>query len=190
MRLDHIAFRTIDREGAVEFYVKAFGYKPQVEFEINLEDGSKAKCMALEPTEKTVGNMQFFCTSYINVGPGVPHHQVQYHLAPEIFISDGPPGSLIHKWVMEWGHGSGGVHHFAYQVDSVRDTMKYWIEQGLAEFTTPDPLSCEDLTQVFSKPNKYTGVIYEFIERKGQHGFCRDNVGRLMASTANLKPGA
>lgn len=188
MRLDHVAYRVKDRAATVAFFVNAFGYKPQTEFEITLEDGSSAKCASLEPPEKEVAGMPFLCASYVNVGPRVPQEQVEYHLAPEIFVSDGPPGSVIDKWVDEWAHGMGGIHHLAYQVGSVRDTMKVWMDNGWAEFTTPDPLACEDLTQVFSKPNRNTGVIYEFIERHGQHGFCKGNVSRLMSSTKDFKP--
>lgn len=173
----------------MKFFMDAFGYKMQSEFDIDLEDGSKAKCVALEPPEKLIPEMGFLCTSFVNVGPKVPQERVEYHLAPELFISAGPEGSLIDRWVNEWGHGRGGVHHCAYQVDSVRETMKLWLDNGWAEFTTPDPLNCEDLSQVFSKPNRYTNVIYEFIERKGQHGFCANNVGKLMASTANIRVG-
>lgn len=194
MRLDHIAYRTLDRDASVKFFKEAFGYREQAEFDINLEDGSVAKCMALEPPEKSVQGMEF------TLGHMAPCHfssagslPTEYHMAPEVFVSSGPPGSLIHNWVMNLGpvrsgNGErvGGIHHLAYQVASVSQTMKLWLRNGWAEFTTADPLECEDLTQVFTKPCKHTGVIYEFIERKGQHGFCRDNVGRLMQSTASL----
>jgi catechol 2,3-dioxygenase-like lactoylglutathione lyase family enzyme len=193
MRLDHIAYRTLDRDASVNFFKDAFGYKEQAEFDINLEDGSVAKCMALEPPEKLFAGMPF------SLGHMMPCHfmsngvSVEYHMAPEVFVSSGPPGSLIYNWVMQLGpvrggNGErvGGIHHLAYQVPSVKETMALWLKKGWAEFTTEAPLECEDLTQVFTKPCKHTGVIYEFIERKGQHGFCRDNVGRLMQSTASL----
>jgi catechol 2,3-dioxygenase-like lactoylglutathione lyase family enzyme len=190
MRLDHVAFRVADREAAADFWCnpETFAYTRQDggEFDINLEDGSTAKCIALSPPEKVLPNAPFHCISYLPVGPMIPQVMIDYHLPPEIFISSGPEGSLIHKWVQEWGHGIGGVHHFAYEVVSVRDTMKLWMDKGWAEFTTPDPLGCEDLTQVFTKPNKYLGVLIEFIERRGVHGFCRDNVAALMNSTGKL----
>lgn len=189
MRLDHIAYRVKDRDKTAKFLTDAFGYKVQTEFDIKLEDGSTAKCIALEPPEKELPALNFQCISYVPVGPRVPHQQVMYHMAPEIFVSSGPPGSLIDNWVEQWGRGIGGIHHLAYQVDDVEAKMKEWIENGWA-FTTNEALKCEDLTQVFSLPHPLTGMIYEFIERKGQQGFCKDNVARLMQSTANqLKSG-
>jgi len=190
MRIDHLAFRVKDRDATANFLCNSpLKYKRQEggEFEITLDDGSKASCIALEPTEKTQPGMPFFCTSFIPVGPQIPQLRVDYHLAPEIFVSSGPPGSLIDNWVNEWTGGRGGLHHIALQVDDVRAVMKEWIAGGWL-FTTDDALSCEDLTQVFTKPNEHLGIIFEFIERKGQHGFCAKNVGKLMASTASLKP--
>lgn len=175
MRLDHMAYRVKDREKAVAFFCEAFGYTVQTEFWITLEDGSKAKCTALEPPEKAgLGDKPNFING-------------AYHLAPEIFVSAGDPGSLIDRWVDKWaGPGQmGAVHHMAYQVDSVQGTMDNWRAQGFA-FTTDEPLECDDLIQVFTQPNPYTGIIYEFIERKGQHGFCQDNVVKLMNSTKHL----
>ncbi len=65
--------------------------------------------------------------------------------------------------------------------------MKEWREKGYAEFTTEKPLTCEGLTQCFTKPSQLTGVIYEFIERKeGGDGFCQGNVRSLMESTKGL----
>lgn len=191
MRLDHIAYRVKDRLTAVSFFCEAFGHKVQTEFDITLEDGSTAKCTALEPPEKLSQGVPF--TQEVEVMRIVEVNNVPidkpisatYHLAPEIFVSSGPPGSVIDRWVNDWGRGIGGVHHMAYQVEDVRATMKKWIEMGWL-FTTNDALDCEDLTQVFSKPHPLTGIIYEFIERRGQHGFCRDNVAKLMSSTADL----
>ncbi len=111
--------------------------------------------------------------------------EINYHLAPEIFVSDGPAGGLIDNWVNKWGNGIGGVHHMAYQVDDVKAKMQEWLDKGWL-FLSDEPMKCEDLTQVFSKPHPLTGIIYEFIERKGQRGFCRDNVAKLMGSTKDL----
>lgn len=180
MRLDHVAYRVKNRPAAVKFFCDAFGYRVQDEFEIILEDGSKAKCQSLEPPEKEDPEQETEeYVEYPGVGVGF------YHLAPEIFVSDGPPGSVIDDWVNSWGHGVGGVHHLAYEVDDVQAKMDEWKAKGWL-FTTPVPLKCEDLTQVFSMPNPFTGVIYEFIQRRGQRGFCRDNVAKLMSSTKDL----
>lgn len=105
-------------------------------------------------------------------------------MAPEIFVSDGDPESIVGQWVATRG-GIGGIHHLAYQVNSVQNQMDEWLKNGYAEFTTQSPLTCPGLTQVFTKPSQLTGVIYEFIER-GEHGFCKDNVKALMESTKNL----
>jgi 4-hydroxyphenylpyruvate dioxygenase-like putative hemolysin len=104
-------------------------------------------------------------------------------MAPEIFVSDGSPDSIVGKWVAK-RDGVGGIHHLAYQVGSVQAKMDEWREKGYAEFTTAAPLTCPGLTQVFTQPSALTGVIYEFIER-GVHGFCKDNVKDLMLSTAD-----
>jgi hypothetical protein len=42
-----------------------------------------------------------------------------YHIAPEIFVSDGSPGSIVGDWVAARG-GVGSIHHLAYQVPSVK----------------------------------------------------------------------
>ena len=173
MRIDHIAYRIADRHKTVQFFTEALGYQVADEFEINFDDGSSAQCFALSPPEanylfsrvKTYGN---------------------YHLAPEVFVSDGTPDSVVGKWVEERG-GIGGIHHIAYCVESVSDTMEEWRTKGYAEFTTAEPLECPGLTQCFTKPSYLTGVIYEFIERdESSKGFCRDNVKDLMESTGEL----
>jgi catechol 2,3-dioxygenase-like lactoylglutathione lyase family enzyme len=183
MRLDHVAYRVADRHKTVEFFVKAFGYKVQTEFDIKFDDESTARCFALEPPEKVFEDMPW-CHKLIGVGsPIKPDILVEYHLAPEIFVSDGTPDSIVGQWVAKRDN-IGGIHHMAYQVDHVETQMRIWKEKGFAEFTTESPLTCPGLTQVFTKPSILTGVIYEFIER-GQHGFCKDNVRDLMNSTKN-----
>lgn len=109
----------------------------------------------------------------------------EFHLPPEIFVSDGTPDSIVGRWVAR-RDGVGGVHHMAYQVESVEKIMAEWQSKGYAEFSSNKPLTCPGLTQVFTKPSELTGVIYEFIER-GEHGFCQDNVKDLMISTKDNK---
>ena len=113
--------------------------------------------------------------------PWVLNH---FHVPPEIFISDGSNGSIVKDWV-EARNGVGGIHHIAYQVDSVENTMKEWRDKGYAEFTTDEPLTCPGLTQAFTKPSELTGNIYEFNQREAQ-GFCQTNVKDLMVSTRGL----
>lgn len=238
MRLDHIAYRCLDRDAAVLFFKQAFGYMEQAEFNIDLEDGSVAKCLALEPPEKRVGAPfrtmpGLLCATYFSpnssedkwmsvvdgaMAPRAPRglgwaaasaswcwkwarkawfyakealhlvswRPIEYHMAPEIFVSEGPEGSLIHSWVKKNCPGlNGGIHHLAYEVEDVAATMAEWKAKGFL-FTTEDVLECEDLKQCFTQPNPHTGVIYEFIERKGKNGFCQGNVARLMNSTAHL----
>ena len=173
MRIDHIAYRVKDRHKTVKFFQEAFDYKIADEFQVDFDDGSFAKCFALEPPEKIQ------CMPYSHVSFGV----WDMHMAPEIFVSDGTPDSIVGKWVDE-RNGIGGIHHVAYQVESVEGTMKEWKEKGYAEFTTDKPLTCPGLTQCFTKPSELTGVIYEFIERdRNSQGFCRENVRSLMEST-------
>lgn len=182
MRLDHIAYRVADRDKTVEFLMKAFGYRFQAEFEIffNDEKTDKALCIALEPPEKVQP-----VTPWVNVlQPPLGTSAVlpqEYHMAPEIFVSEGTEGSIVGNWVAK-RDGIGGIHHMAYQVDSVEDQMELWRAKGYAEFSTEKPMTCPGLTQVFTKPSALTGVIYEFIEREG-HGFCSENVKQLMEST-------
>lgn len=186
MRLDHIAYRVANRHKTVEFFQKAFGYKVQTEFDIQFDDGSSARCFALEPPEKPVEATleSGLGLQWVHLLHRPDEPSVAFHMAPEIFVSDGDPESIVGKWVAK-RDGIGGIHHLAYQVDSVEATMQEWREKGYAEFTSEKPLTCPGLTQVFTKPSELTGVIYEFIER-GAQGFCRDNVRDLMISTENL----
>lgn len=192
MRLDHIAYRVSDRHKTVEFFKESFGYRIPADlkdgFEIEFDDGSTAKCFALEPPEKPgKGNWSqppWTTQMFVGLPPNDLKTGIEYHLAPEIFVSDGTPDSIVGKWVAERGD-VGGIHHMAYQVKSVKKTMAEWKEKGYAEFTTDEPMKCPGLTQVFTLPSALTGVIYEFIEREAQ-GFCKDNVKELMTSTKDL----
>jgi len=182
MRLDHIAYRVADRKKTAQFFIDAFGYRVQDQFEIKFDDGSTARCLALEPPEKLASATTPLPWTHLSHLPdGVKQ---EFHMPPEIFVSDGEPGSVVFEWVKH-RDGVGGIHHLAYQVPSVKAKMKEWKDRGYAEFTTQDVLTCPDLVQVFTKPSSLTGVIYEFIER-GAHGFCRDNVKNLMDSTRGL----
>jgi catechol 2,3-dioxygenase-like lactoylglutathione lyase family enzyme len=186
MRLDHIAYRVADRRATAEFFIAALDYRVQQEFQIDFADGSTAECLALEPSEKASGNLQWTTTLAGPFGLAGPDaaSASQYHLPPEIFVCDGGPGSIVGQWVHARG-GVGGIHHLAYQVASVQQKMDEWRAKGYAEFTSDKPLTCPGLTQVFTKPSSLTGVIYELIER-GEHGFCRENVKNLMESTKGL----
>lgn len=198
MRLDHIAYRTSCRLKTAQFFINAFGYRIQTEFEPIFSDGTSqgVKCIALEPSEKTPEDdivPPFICWTYPETGIEDDHgilnyhfdSEVCYHMAPEIFVSDGPPNSIVGKWVAERG-GIGGIHHLAYQVENVQAVMDEWKTKGYAEFLSEKPLTCPGLTQVFTKPSELTGVIFEFITRD-KHGFCAENVAALMESTEECK---
>ncbi len=183
MRLDHIAYRVKDRYATSEFFSKTLGYKIGTEFQIEFDDGSKADCLALTPPEVRSLDTQLW--TYYSLQP-TPYgnERCEYHASPEIFVSDGPAGSIVGDWVAERG-GIGGIHHIAYQVEDVEATMKKWKDEGYAEFLSEEPMTCPGLVQVFTKPSELTGIIYELINREGK-GFCEDNVKDLMLSTKEL----
>ena len=87
MRLDHIAYRVTDRNKTAEFLTTILDYSKATEFQIEFDDKSTAQCIVLEP---------------VIVGQ------------PEVFISNGSPGSIVDKWVKE--RNGGGVHHIAYSL--------------------------------------------------------------------------
>jgi len=177
IRLDHIAFRVKDRHQTANWLQKRWGLKVQSEFEITHKDGSKTKCLALEPINKKencpwIGNFTSLAA--------------EYHLPPEVFVSSSDdPNSMVYQWVKQRDN-IGGIHHLALQVPNVYETMTEWKEDGI-KFTTEQPLTCEEdgLTQIFSEPIPWLGHIIELITRTGQ-GFCAANVGDLMESTKHL----
>lgn len=182
MRLDHVAFRVADRHKTVDFFVKAFGYRIQTEFDLKFDDNTTARCFALEPPEKVEGApWTYLADAFPYKGE---YQKVLYHTPPEIFVSDGDPDSIVGQWVAN-RNGIGGLHHMAYQVDSVQQKMDEWKEKGYAEFSSDEPMKCENLIQVFSKPSFLTGTVFEFIQR-GEHGFCKENVRALMESSKGL----
>lgn len=52
MRLDHFAIRCADRDETSKFLMDAFEYKKQEEFDLEFDDGTTCKCIALTPPEK------------------------------------------------------------------------------------------------------------------------------------------
>ena len=177
MRIDHVAYRVADRNKAAQFFTEAFGYKIADEFEINFDDDTCAQCYAMAPSER-MNNLETFKQWRLATPDGV------YHMPPEIFVSQGSPGSIVANWVADRA-GVGGVHHIAYQVDDVAATMNEWADKGWAEFTTDEPISAEGLVQCFTKPHVLTGIIYEFIYRT-KKGFNVANVKDLMTSTIDV----
>ena len=190
MRLDHIAYRVKNRYKSARFFEECLGYVIGTEFQIEFDDGSKADCLALVPPDvrsEATKLWRYFAlqaTTYAGIGSPTAYEKHEYHAAPEIFVSDGPDGSIVGEWVNERG-GVGGIHHIAYQVEDVGEEMAIWKEKGYAEFLSDKPLECPGLKQVFTKPSELTGVIYELISREGK-GFCEINVKGLMESTKEL----
>ena len=134
MRLDHIAYRVADRNKTAKFFVNAWQYKIQKEFDLEFDDGSTASCIALEPH----GRVEGAPWDTILHQPG--HlFEGEYHAPHEVFVSDGPPGSIVGDWVAK-RDGIGGIHHLAYQVENVADTMSVWKMMHHAEFLSDEPL--------------------------------------------------
>ncbi len=183
MRLDHVAYRVRNRLETAEFLIRMLGYRIDPElpdgFSLQFDDGSTTDCLVLLPPEKKVTELAWTFHQ-----PEFNNNQ-EYHLPPEIFVSDGGKGSIVGEWVKRMNGGVGGIHHLAYQVESVQNTMDRLLDNRLAEFTTDNPIRCEGLEQVFTKPSPFTGIIYEYISR-GIQGFCRESVKDLMKSTKDF----
>lgn len=188
MRLDHIAFRVTNRWETAKFWINAFGYRIQEEFRPYGDDS--VKCIALTPPERVAPAVPFVmplecCEADLDEDTGqCPTHGdatcAEYHMAPEIFISDGQPGSVVGDWVAKYG---SGIHHLAYMVDDVEEAMKHWQANGWGAFLSEKPLTCPGIEQVFSEEQDVIGgVLIEFIKRSDR-GFCQDNVAKLMDST-------
>lgn len=99
---------------------------------------------------------------------------------PEIFISEG--GKVVDDWVYRFGNG---IHHIAFAVDSVEDTMKEWKSQGIS-FSSEAPMVCPEdgLIQIFTKRDVSSGLVYELIQRQeGASNFCRESVKNLMLAS-------
>ena len=92
-RIDHLAFRVKDRKATVKFLAEALGYKVQQDFDIYFNDAKTdvARCTAMEPPEKLDGAK----VPWTHIVPGI---EQEYHIPPEIFVSEGTPGSLVTVW--------------------------------------------------------------------------------------------
>ena len=182
MRLDHIAYRSKDRHRTAKFFKDSLGYEVATSFEVKFDDGSHADCLALVPPENRPPDTSLWrMETHLSLNEIETETPVEYHAPPEIFVSDGARGSIVGEWVDARG-GVGGIHHIAYQCDSVESTMKEWKDKGYAEFLSDEPMECPGLKQVFTRPSELTGVIYELISREDK-GFCELNVKGLMEST-------
>lgn len=187
MRIDHYALRVADRHKTAKFFIDALKYKIQEEFDLPFDDGTTVKCIALEPPEK-MDRAPWKVEQLIPIMfPAAT--MVEYHMAPEIFISSSEDEtSIVGEWVKKRG-GIGGLHHIALMVDDVEATMQDWKERGYAEFTSEKVMECGEgsqmIKQIFTKPSALTGFIFELINR-GDRGFCSGNVKKLMESTRGV----
>ena len=166
MKLDHIAYRVKDRKETAQFFSSLFGYEIGAEFDIEFDDGSKADCYALIPPTSPV---------------------LMIREGPEIFVSDGSPGSIVGDWVVSRA-GIGGIHHMAYNTKKIDSIVEQWRDAGV-EFLTESVIDCpeDNLRQIFTKPLDHLGgVIIELIQR-GKKGFCQNSVKNLMESTKEVK---
>jgi catechol 2,3-dioxygenase-like lactoylglutathione lyase family enzyme len=181
-RIDHLAFRTLDKTKCIKFFKEVLGYKEQAEFTIYFDENKTetALCTALEPSNRA--NFQktnFPWQTYLFENSETQ----EYVLSPEIFISEGSPGSIVYEWAKS--KGGGGLHHIALQVpptSTIEKEVEKWLKLGWTEGFSSEIIKCDDLCQIFTKPSIVTGVIFEIIERK-EHGFCKDSVKLLMEST-------
>lgn len=182
-RIDHLAFRTLDRKKAVKFLCEALGYKEATEFQIDFPNKDIAVCSVLEPLNRMESKSLLPWTQMVNLDA----ISQEYVLAPELFVSEGNPGSIVHKWAEQ--RGGAGLHHIAMQVkddSTVEEEMKKWLDNGWCEsFMSEKPFVCENMSQVFTKPSSVLGVIFELIKRK-EAGFCKTSVLSLMESTRDL----
>lgn len=160
MKLDHIAFRVADRRLASAFLRVVLGYRVQEEFNLKFDDGTEADCIALEPLPEKASSLN-----------------------PELFVSDGREGSIVGNWIAERG-GIGGIHHIAFSVSDIDKVIAKWKARGV-EFSSVEPIRCpdEDMVQIFTKPIACLGgIVFELIQR-GERGFCKSSVKKLMESS-------
>jgi catechol 2,3-dioxygenase-like lactoylglutathione lyase family enzyme len=185
MRIDHIAFRVANQATTALFFQKAMNYQisPKLPkgFRVDFKDSTFADCLVLTPPNRKSERMPW--VQQVEIPFLLPKLEMQeYHQPPEIFISQGSPGSIVDRWVKE--NKGNGLHHIALQVDDIEAMQKKWQESGYARFSSDKPLLCPGLKQIFTAPSTLTGFIWELIEREpGEQGFCEQNVRNLMLST-------
>lgn len=169
IRIDHITYRVPNRIEAADFFVDVFSYDVVKEFAIKLPNRTFAKCIVLSPPEKSSINGKL--SSYIRVLKASPESifsegeiedekYVEYHIPPDIFVIDGDENSEINNWVKKRSN-LGGIHHMAFQVKNLKKIINLIEEKKHVEISYTSFLK---FNRIFTKPNKVTGLIYEFIE--------------------------
>ncbi len=154
--LDHIAYRVLDRDEAVEFFESRLGYTKVRDFEIQLVD-SVANSYALKHPSEV-----------------------------DLFVSSGVPDSLIGRWVKAYGGKGGIHHLAYATEDVAKEMTRWVEDGIEFQTLGPLVCSCEKpITQIFTKESPVTGIVYELIHRNGHPGFCEENVKRLMENSEN-----
>ena len=91
-----------------------------------------------------------------------------------VLVQGTDPESQVTRFVEQFGPG---VQHVAIEVDNLACVADDLRERGL-EFET-NIITGPGLTQIFSRRDAVSGVMFEFIERTGTAGFHEDNVRSL-----------
>jgi len=179
MILDHIAIRCKDRYVPAECFTSFLGYRHHTSFDLKFDDGSTTDCLVLVPGREYSGIPRVITqTVAASLGDdGDFLVTADYQIPPEIFISDGPPESIVGKWVEKNGPG---VHHLAFRVNP-GEIESYMTSHPTYEWLSKEPIVCDGLRQIFVKMPG-TNLTIELIERE-KEGFCRDSVKKLMEST-------
>lgn len=108
--------------------------------------------------------------------PGTPFY---------IFVDQGmDQENIITQWVEKYGNG---LHHMAYLVEDIEKSYFELKNNGL-KFTSEEIIDTGGgLKQLFTLPNKDTGLITEIIQRdKEGVFFVKENVIKLIESTEKL----
>lgn len=91
-----------------------------------------------------------------------------------VLVQGTEPGSQVARFIQEFGPG---VQHVAVEVDDVEALTRELHDRGL-EFDTK-VIRGPGLTQIFSRRDPHTGVMFEFIQRSSSRGFDEGNIQSL-----------
>ncbi|MEQ2352297.1 VOC family protein [Pseudoalteromonas piscicida] len=92
-----------------------------------------------------------------------------------VLVQGTGPESQVCKYIDEYGPG---VQHVAITVEDIEEVARVLTEQGL-EFST-NIIKGKGLLQIFTKREKNSGMMYEFIQREEtETGFEEGNIQEL-----------
>jgi methylmalonyl-CoA/ethylmalonyl-CoA epimerase len=91
-----------------------------------------------------------------------------------VLVQGTSPESQVCRYIEEYGPG---VQHVAIAVDDLH-AVAGALRAGGAEFAT-DIIAGDGLLQLFSKRERNTGMMFEFIERRAVNGFQTQNIQHL-----------